>query len=69
MQFPNGSYDNANINTLQAALNSACEELGVSQDHTKCGALALLIFGYARAGQTDVDKLKAYAIEQFECAP
>ncbi len=66
MQFPIG--DHASINTLQAALNSACEELGVSQDHEKCEALALLIFGCARAGQTDIDKLKFYALEGFETA-
>jgi hypothetical protein len=69
MKYPEGSYDNANINTLQAALNWACEELGVSQDHKKCEAVALLILGHARTGQTDVNKLKAYAIERFECSP
>ena len=66
MNNPNFHYDNANINTLQAALNSACEELGVSNDHKKCEAVALLVLGYARTGQTDVNKLKAYAIERFE---
>lgn len=68
MTFPIGSYDNANIDILQAALNSACEELGVSGDTKKCEAVALLILGYARTGQTDVNKLTAYAIERFECA-
>jgi len=68
MKYPGGNYDNANINTLQAALNSACDELGVSNDHEKCQAVALLVLGYARTGQTDVNKLKAYAIERFECS-
>jgi hypothetical protein len=68
MKFPIGSYDNANIDILQAALGSACEELGISGDTKKCEAVALLIFAYARTGQTDVSKLKAYAIERFECA-
>jgi hypothetical protein len=68
MKFPIGNYDNANIDILQAALNSACEELGVSGDTKKCEAVALLILGYARTGQTDVNKLKTYAIERFECA-
>jgi hypothetical protein len=68
MKYPGGNYDNANINTLQAALNSACEELGVGNDHKKCEAVALLVLGYARTGQTDVNKLKAYAIERFECS-
>jgi hypothetical protein len=68
MKYTGGSYDNVDINTLQAALNSACEELSVGNDHKKCEAVALLILGYARTGQTDVDKLKAYAIERFECA-
>lgn len=67
MKYPGGSYDSANINTLQAALNSACDELGISNDHKKCEAVALLILGYARTGQTDLNKLKAYAIERFEC--
>jgi hypothetical protein len=69
MKYPGRGYDNANINTLQAALNSACDELGVSNDHKKCEAVALLILAHARTGQTDVDKLKAYAIERFECSP
>lgn len=69
MKYPEGNYDNANINTLQTALNSACEELGVSQDRKKCEAVALLILGYARTGQTDVSELKSYAIERFECSP
>ena len=69
VKYLDGSYDNANINTLQAALNLACEELGVSQDHKKCEAVALLILGYARTGQTDVEELKSYAIERFECSP
>ncbi|CCB66527.1 hypothetical protein [Hyphomicrobium sp. MC1] len=68
MKYPGGSYDNASINTLQAALNLACEELGISQDHKKCEAVALIILGYARTGQTDIDKLKSYAIEKFECS-
>ncbi len=68
MEYPGGNFDNANINTLQAALNSACDELGVSQDHKKCEAVALLILGYARTGQTDGNKLKCYAIERFECS-
>jgi hypothetical protein len=68
MKYPGGSYNNANINTLQAVLNSACDELGVSNDPKKCEAVALLILGYARTGQTDADKLKAYAIERFECS-
>lgn len=69
MKYPEGHYDNAGINTLQAALNLACEELGISQDHKKCAAVALLILSYARTGQTDVNKLKSYAIERFECSP
>src|SRR5260221_3692191 len=69
VKYLDGSYDNANINTLQVALNLACEELGVNQDHKKCEAVALLIFGYARMGQTDVEKLKSYAIERFEYSP
>jgi hypothetical protein len=68
MKYPDGNWDSANINTLQTALDSACEELGVSQDHKKCEAVAFLILGYARTGQTDVDKLRAYAIERFECS-
>ena len=42
MKYPGDTYDNANVDTLQAALNSACEELGVSNDHKKCEAVALL---------------------------
>lgn len=68
MRNRGGSYDNANINTLQAALNLACEELGVSEDQKKCEAVAVLILGYARTGQSDVNKLKAFAIERFECS-
>jgi hypothetical protein len=67
-KYSDGSYDNANINTLQAALNLACDELGISQDREKCEAMALLILGYARAGQTDVNKLKSDAVERFECS-
>jgi hypothetical protein len=69
VKYFDGSYDNVNINTLQAALNLACEELCISQDHQKCEAVALLILGYARTGQTDIEKLKSYAIERFECSP
>lgn len=68
MRNLSGCYDNANINTLQAALNVACNELGVSEDQKKCEAVAVLILGYARTGQSDVNKLKAYAIERFECS-
>ncbi len=68
MKYSDGSYDNANINTLQTALNLACDELGISKDHEKCEAVALLILGYARTGQSDVGKLKSYAIERFECS-
>lgn len=68
MDFPEGTHDSASINTLQAALNLACDELGVSEDPEKRAAVARLIFGYARTGQKDVNKLKAFAIERFECA-
>ncbi len=68
MKYPGGSYDSANINILQAALNLACEELGVSDDQKKCEAVALLILGYARTGPSAIKKLKAYAIERFECS-
>ncbi|MCK9361783.1 hypothetical protein M0Q28_06205 [Patescibacteria group bacterium] len=68
MKYSDGNWDNDDINTLQTALDSACEELGVSRDHKKCEAVALLILGYAKTGQTDVDKLRAYAVARFECS-
>ncbi len=68
MKYPGSGCGGANINILQAALNSACDELGVNGDQKKCKAVALLILGHARTGQSDMNKLKAYAIERFECS-
>jgi hypothetical protein len=68
MNFPENNFEGANINAMQTALNAACEQLGIVRNDKKCAAVALLIFGCARTGQTDVSKLTAFAIERFECA-
>ncbi len=68
MNYPNVHFDDANIDTLQTALNSACDELGISKDRKKCEVVASLIFRYARTGQADMENLKSYAVERFECS-
>ena len=48
---------------MQAALNLACEELGITaKDKEKRKRVGLLIAALARAGQGDLDGLKSYAV-------
>ena len=67
MRFSNGNYDHDQINTMQAALNLACKELGITaKDKEKRERVGLLIAALGRAGQGDLDGLKSYAVYQFQ---
>jgi hypothetical protein len=66
MKFPTGHYDNDQINVLQAAHNGACKELCINKtDHESRDRVAAMMMAFAKYGHIDVEKLKAFAVQQF----
>ena len=65
MTFPTG-HDNNQINVLQAAMKLACKELCISKtDQESRERVASMIMAFAKYGPIDVEKLKAFAVQQF----
>ena len=65
MKFPTG-HDNNQINVLQAAMKLACKELCISKtDQESRERVASMIMAFAKYGPIDVEKLKAFAVQQF----
>jgi hypothetical protein len=63
MTFPTG-HDNNQINVLQAAMKLACKELCISKTDQE-SRVASMIMAFAKYGPIDVEKLKAFAVQQF----
>jgi hypothetical protein len=67
MKFPAGAYDDVQLKVLKTAFELACEELGISAgDVESRERIATTLMTLARVGQSDPDKLKCYAVSQFE---
>lgn len=67
MKFPSGHYDNDQINVLQAALDLACKELRIGRaDHESRQRVASMMIAFAKHGRIEVEKLKAFAVHQFD---
>ena len=66
MKYSGGSFNDEQIKILQAALDRACRELGISttdkEGHTR---VAEAIMALSKAGQLDVDQLTKYAVFNY----
>jgi hypothetical protein len=66
MKYSGGSFNNEQIKVLQAALDRACRELGISpadkDGHTR---VAQAILALPKAGQLDVDQLTKYTVYNY----
>jgi hypothetical protein len=67
MKFPIGHYDNDQINVLQTALDLACKELRIGRaDHESRHRVASMMIAFAKHGSIEVEKLQAFAVQQFD---
>ena len=64
--FPPGQYDNDQINVLQVAHSVACKELCINKtDQESRERVAAMMIAFAKYGHIEVEKLKAFAVQQF----
>ncbi len=60
MPFPRGVIDNDNLNIMQLAMDLCCKELAIAEtDAAGRDRVAFLVTGFMRAGEHDLDRLKA----------
>ena len=66
MKYSGGSFNDEQIKILQAALDRACRELGISpadkEDQTR---VAQAVLALSKAGQLDADQLTKYAVFNY----
>ena len=61
-----GHYDDNQVNVLHAAMKLACKELCISKtDQESRERVASMMMAFAKYGHIDVEKLKAFAVQQF----
>ena len=66
MKFPPGHYDNDQINVLQVAHSVACKELCINEtDQVSRERVAAMMMAFAKYGDIEVEKLKAFVVNQF----
>ena len=67
MKPPTGHSGNDKSNVLQAAFDLACKELCISKtDEVSRERVASMMLAFAKYGRLDVEKLKAFAVQQFQ---
>ena len=66
MKFPPDHYDDYQINVLQVAHSVACKELCINKaDNESRERVAAMMIAFAKDGHIEVEKLKAFAVQQF----
>ena len=66
VKFAPGHYDDNQVNVLHAAMKLACKELCISKtDQESRERVASMMMAFAKYGHIDVEKLKAFAVQQF----
>ena len=67
MSFPPCSPFGEKSLTVQAALALACAELGISEtEQAKRETVAILMAPLAKSGPVSIDRLKTFAVSNFE---
>ena len=66
MKYSGGSFNDEQIKILQAALDRACRELGISPtDKEGQTRVAQAVLVLSKAGQLDVEQLTKYAVYNY----
>ena len=66
MKYSGGSFNDEQLKVLQAALDRACRELGISPaDKEARTRVAEAVLALSKAGQLDVDQLTKYAVYNY----
>ena len=66
MKFPPDHYDDNQTNVLRTAHSVACKELCISKtDNESRERVAAMMIAFAKDGHIEVEKLKAFAVQQF----
>jgi hypothetical protein len=66
MKFPPDHFDDYQTNVLQVAHSAACKELCINKsDNESRERVAAMMIAFAKDGHIEVEKLKAFAVQQF----
>jgi hypothetical protein len=66
MKFPPDHFDDYQTNVLQVAHSVACKELCISKtDYESRERVAAMMIAFAKDGHIEIEKLKAFAVQQF----
>ena len=66
MKFPPDHYDDYQTSVLQVAHSVACKELCINKtDNESRERVAAMMIAFAKDGHIEVEKLKAFAVQQF----
>jgi hypothetical protein len=66
MKFPPDHYDDYQSRVLQVAHSVACKELCINKsDSESRERVAAMMIAFAKDGHIEVEKLKAFAVQQF----
>lgn len=67
MKFPPDHFDDYQTNVLQVAHSAACKELCIGEmDNESREHVAAMMIAFARDGHIEIEKLKAFAVQQFK---
>ena len=66
MKFPPDHFDDSQTRVLQVAHSVACQELCMNKsDNESRERVAAMMIAFAKDGHIEIEKLKAFAVQQF----